>query len=274
MTGISDDDLDTIERRKNGSKPRPKGTLPHLPDRDTGLRELRDWLTLAFNPPNGYRFDGYVRHGHKGTTSATITLVAPAGSRVEFYVEEQRDLSTASRLRASVASLTNGLCRMPHLSGPEASDVWVALCSLAHVVDEYDERRETTDWLDSFFTVAETLTGYTLEEPGRYDALVKLKNRGLFERRHANRIADEVEQRHWTLVPVLLVDRETDRRHARVAELATYIRHVIGVPLGHGMLDSRIAGVGGERLYLESRNGQLHPHMHLYRLPESQGKNA
>ena len=263
---FSADDLDATERRKNKGKPRPKGALPHLPDRNAGLRELRDWLTLAFNPPNGYRFEAYVRHGRKGMTSAMITLLAPAGNLVEFYIEEQRDLSTTSRLRAAVVSLTNGLCRMPHLSGSEASDVWVALCSLAHIADEYDERQETSDWLDSFLVVSEPVTGYTLEEPGRYDGLVKLRNQGLFERRHAILLATEIDESRWVRRPALLVDSETTRRYARVSELATYIRHVIGVPLGHGVLDSRIAGVGGERLYLESRNGQLHPHMHLYRL--------
>ena len=266
MTPFGPDDLDRAEAASNGPKPRPRGTLPQLPDRDAPLSELREWLRRAFNPPDGYTFDTFERHGRRLSDAAYVVLGTPAGGTVKFRFPEQRAFAKSTNLRSSIVSITDGLCRMGPVTAPEGSDVWVALCSIAHVAAEQDEVEGFRESLESFLVVAEPDSRYTLEAVGRYDTLAALQARGLFERRHAKRMADEVDESRWTRRPVLLIDKDTKRRWVRVPELATYLRHVIGLQLGHGELDGRMSEVGADRIRYEVRNGKAHPHSTFYRL--------
>lgn len=266
MTGISDDDLDEIERKSRTDKSRPKGTMPYLPDRDAPLSQWREWITRALSPPSGYAFDEFERHGRRLSDPAYVQLRTPAGGAVRYRFPEQRALAKSTNLRASVVSITDGLCRMGNLTGPEKDDVWAALVIVAHVAAEQDEVEEFREWVESYLRVTEPEARYTLNPPGRYDALMALQARGSFERRHAQLIATEVDERKWSRRPVLLVDSETDRHWVRVNELATYLRHVIGQPLGHGVLDGRMSEIGAPRIAYEVRNGNSHPRMTFYRL--------
>ena len=171
-------------------------------------------------------------------------------------------------MRATVVSVTDGLCRMPHLSNPECSDVWVALCSLATVLLEQDERDETRDWIEKFLAICKIEDKRTLEPAGRYDTLTTLKDHGNFERRDAQALlAPPSRAWDWT-TPILVLDSVTGRRWIRVAELACYVRHVIGTSLGDGVLDGRLIHLGAQRLTYESRNGAKHPRISFYLLPE------
>jgi len=263
MADYTEDDLNQAQQ-----KHRPKGAIPHLPKRDAPISEWRDWLTRAFAMPKGYRFDKLERHGRRLANPATITFLTPAGGRVSFEFPEQRGLARGANLRATVVSVTDGLCRMPHLSNPECSDVWVALCSLATVLLEQDERDETRDWIEKFLAICKIEDKRTLEPAGRYDTLTTLKDHGNFERRDAQALlAPPSRAWDWT-TPILVLDSVTGRRWIRVAELACYVRHVIGTSLGDGVLDGRLIHLGAQRLTYESRNGAKHPRISFYLLPE------
>ena len=59
--------------------------------------------------------------------------------------------------------------------------------------------------------------------------------------------------------PALVVDN-AGPRWIRSAELATYVRHVVGVgPISQSTLDARVAEVGVERERFEVRRGRHHP---------------
>lgn len=269
MTPFGPDDLDRAEAASNGPKPRSKGTLPSLPDRDAPLSEHRDWLTRAFNPPGGYRFDAFDRHGRRLSNPAQITFVTPTGASMSYRFPEQRALAKPANLRASVVSLTDGLCRMPHLNVAESSDVWVELCSMAAIAADEAESDDFREHLDTFLAVAELEAQFTFQPPGRLDALLALRQRGWFERRHALQIATHLDQRNWERRPLLLVDSETGERWVRVNELATYLRHVVGEQMGHGVLDGFMAELGAARERFEVRRGALHLAMSFYRLVEA-----
>lgn len=263
MTRYTDEDVDRLQ-----AKPRPKGTLPHLPSRDGALSELREWLTRAFAPPDGYRFEGFERHGRRLSDPAWVTLSSPTGGEVRFRFPEQRALAKPANLRSSVVSITDGLCRMGPVTSPEAQDVWVALCSVAHIAAQQDEVEEFREQLDSFMRVTTPETRYTLEPSGLWDALLGLQAASVFEPRHAKLMASEVDDHHWDRRPIRLIDAKTSVIWVRVLELATYLRHVIGLQLGHGFLDGRMSEIGAVRQTFEARKGNAHPRLSLYRLPE------
>lgn len=271
---FTEGDLDAAAQRREIDKPRPKGTMPYLPNRDVPLSTLREWLTRAFSPPSGYTFDEFERHGRRLSDPSYVQLRTPAGGTVRYRFPEQRALAKATNLRSSVVSITDGLCRMGNLTAVECSDVWTALVTVAHVAAEQDEVEEFREWIESYLHIAEPEGRYTLNPAGRYDALVALQARGSFERRHAQLIASEVDERKWSRRPVLILDTETERQWVRVNELATYLRHVIGQPLGHGVLDGRMSEVGATRIQYEVRNGNSHPKITFYRLASDDPENA
>jgi hypothetical protein len=253
-------------------KARNKGTLPPLPDRNAALSDLRAWLTRAFAPPQGYGFEGFERHGRRLSDPSWITFHTPAGSDVRFRFPEQRALAKPTNLRSSVVSISDGLCRMGAVSNPEAQDIWVALCSVAHVAAQQDEVEEFREQLDSFLRVTEPVTKWTLEPVGRYDALVGLQAAGAFEPRHAKLMREDVNEKHWNRRPIRLIDANSTAIWVRVNELSTYFRHVLGLTLGHGQLDGRMSEIGAIRQRFEARNGKAHPKCSLYRLADDKGE--
>jgi hypothetical protein len=262
VSPISEDDADQI-----GKKARSKGTLPYLPNRDAPLSEHRAWIDRALAAPSGYRLESFVRHGRQLSNPAEMTLLTPVGGHVKFRFREQRGLARPNNLRATLYSVTDGLCRPPHLTNGEASDVWCALCAFAYVGIQQDERDETSDWLDKFLEIAKVETEHTLEPDGRYDALVALQERGMFERQDAQALLAPPSKAWSWMQPVVLRDSKTRRDWIRVKELATYVRNVVGVPLGYGVLDGRMLELGAERYRYEARNGKAHPCVNFYLLP-------
>lgn len=268
--GFTLDELEATGKRKNPEAKRKSGTLPYLPDRGANLSDLRAWLTRAFAPPEGYTFDSFERHGRRLSDPAYIVLKSPAGGDVKFRFPEQRALAKPGNMRPSVLSITDGLCRMSQLTAPEREDVWAALCSIGHVVAQQDEVEEFREQLDTFLKVSEIEGRYTLEPSGRYDTLMALQAAGAFERRHARLMAEDVDERHWARRPIRLVDSVTGVVRVRVGELGTYLRHVLGLQLGHGVLDGRMSELGAARERFEARNGTAHPHLSLYRLADEE----
>jgi hypothetical protein len=253
--------------------PATKRTLPPLPGHGHTLTELRDWLTTALAPPPGYLVTAFERAGRLRPDPCTLTLDAPGGGRVTYRWSEQRELWSASGLRASVYAQCDGLLRVPPLSKAELEDVWAALCMLAQVLVDQDDRDETREWLGGFLAVAEVLNGVTLAPTGRADALAALRGRGQFTRRAAMEMGDPTVDPRALLRPVVLIDSADAARWVRAGELATYLRHVVGVTIAQTTLDARVGEIGGKRERMERRTGGTrHPAIVLYRLPEDDGE--
>ena len=180
MSPFGPDDADAVEGRKNGGKPRPRGTLPRLPGDTT---ELEAWLTAAFRPPGGYRLDLFERAGSQRTDPCSITFRNGRDHRT-FRFNRQADLMGA-QLRPAVLGISDGWLRMGHLTGSEVDDVWAGLCIYGRVMTEYDERDETRKWVEMLLDDAEAMTGLTLVPDHRHDALMRIRSRGQFTRSDA-----------------------------------------------------------------------------------------
>jgi hypothetical protein len=248
--------------------PATRRILSGLPGHGATLGEVRDWLTAALGPPPGYAVAEFTRAGRQRGDPCRLTLEAPGGGRVSFRWNEQRELASASSLRASLYSQCDGLLRMASLSKAELEDVWAALCSLALVLTEQDERDEMAEWLAGFLAVADPLTGYTLTPAGRPDALAAIRERTRFTRRTALELSDPQIDPSTVAHPTVVVDRADGSRWIRASELATYVRHVIGVGIAQGTLDARIGEIDARRVPIEVRVGKWHPKLVLYQLPE------
>jgi hypothetical protein len=212
----------------------------------------------------------FERAGRMRGDPCKLTLEAPGGGRVSYRWNEQRDLWSAASLRASVYSQCDGHLRVPALSKAELEDIWAALCSLAQVLVDQDERDETREWLGGFLAVAEPLNGVTLTPAGATDAVAALRARGQFTRRAAMEMGDPAVDPRKLFRPVVVIDSADASQWVRSGELATYVRHVVGVtPLAQTTLDSRMAEIGGKRKLMERRTGDgRHPAFVLYRLPD------
>ena len=69
-----------------------------------------------------------------------------------------------------------------------------------------------------------------------------------------------------------MADSADSSRWVRVGELATYVRHLIGVSIAQGTLDARVGEIGGERQRIEVRRADGHAAMVLYRLPNGDSR--
>ena len=264
MSPLTPDDLDNLAAQ-NG-KPRKGGKLPWMPDWEAPLPEQRQWLNLAFNPRNGAEFDNIVRHGRGLSDPADVIFRAPAGNVLTYRFPEQRALAKPTNLRSSIVALTDGMCRPPHMTPAEAGDVWAMICTVAAVDAEQDAVADFAEDLEHYLRVCETEGRYSLTQPYRYDALLALRARGTFERRHASLMASVTDEHQWTRRPIMLIDKATKDRWIRVGELGVYLRHVVSMQLGRGMLDGRMAELGHQRFAYEERRGADHPKASLYQL--------
>jgi hypothetical protein len=263
MSPIYESDANAAERRGNRAKPRPRGSLPYLPD-ESDIEQLRDWLTLAFRPPVGWRVESFERAGTKRDQPCSLMVINGREHR-KYRFRAQGDLMT--RLRVTVASVSSGVLRMSHLTASEAEDVWSALCMLGRVLDEQDEPEQARDWMRQLLNVTRPLTGYSLTREMRHDALMKLKQLGEFGLLDALAIK-RAPLEPWSKHPVRLVDEETDEQWLRAGEAVTVLRHIIGVePLAHGMLRARFAEIGVRWHRMEDRRPP-HPKLTMYRVPE------
>lgn len=246
-------------------KPKGKRQLPWLPDYGAPLGEMRDWLTVALGFPPGFFVEDFIRHGRGRTDPCVLVMSTPGGGSIEYEIDEQRMLSSAS-IRSTITSITDGLARMRSLTKAEYEDVWTALVTLATITVRQTQTDETRDWLDRFLRATTELTGYTLEGADQqFEALQAIRERPTFTRNAAANVAALGDYER----PVQFVDAQTSRRYTRASDAATFVRHAINAgPVSQGTLNGRMAGIGIEVLTLEVRRADTHPRLVLYRLPQ------
>lgn len=205
MSPFGPDDLDAAEARKNGPKPRPRGKLPYLPD-GADHEALCDWLTLAFRPPAGWRISGFERTSRDKADPATLMVRNGRESRA-YRFKQQSDLTM--RPRPVVVAASDGWLDMPHLTGGEIEDVWVALCLLGVVQTEWDERAETIKWCEQLIRASLPLTGHTLVPDGRHDGLMAIKAIGEFTRTDALALGRPGDTEGYQQRPARFIDAQT-----------------------------------------------------------------
>lgn len=246
------------------AKARPKGTLPYLPD-GREPEALRDWLTLACRPDEGWRVSGFERTGRDPRDPCWLQLANGREART-YRFNHQTDLCKDPRI--TVVSTTDGKLAVPHLTGTEVEDFWVALCQLGTVLTEHDERDETRKWIEQLLPATSVLTGHTLTPEGRHDGLMALKRAGEFTKSDALTYLrpDPVNGSAYLQRPARFVDEKTGDQWVRVGETGTFVRWVVGVePLSHGTLRARLHEVGVVgRLFEDYR--PPHPKLNLYQL--------
>jgi hypothetical protein len=258
MARYTEQDLDDVQ-----AKPRPKGTLPRLPggrDHD----QLCAWLTRALRPPEGFRVDGFERHGRQRADPCTLNL-RNGRDTMTYNFTQQSDLIGA-RLRSTVLAASDGELAVPHLTASEVDDVWAALVTLGKVTVEHDERDETRKWVQQMLDIAHPLRGYTLEPERRHDALMALRNLGEFKRPDALALLRPSED--WSRRPVRFIDEESDEQWVRAGETATFVRWVCGAePLAFSTLRGRLHQIGVEWRPFEDYRPP-HPKINLYQLTD------
>lgn len=251
--------MDTLK-----GKPRPKGTLPYLPD-DPSAEVLRAWLTRAFRPPAGWGVQSFERMG-RGKADAALLVVANGRESKTFRFDAQRELATAPR--AVVAGVANGWLAMPHLTGGEVEDVWMALCTLGQVLTEHDDVQETREWIETMLPATLPLNGHTLEGDGRHAALMSIKTAGEFTKGDALSLVRPGDDQRWQQRPTRFIDSATAEQWLRAGEVAAFVRWVVGVePLSHQTLRARLYEIGMVGRLFEDRRPP-HPKLQLYQLPE------
>ena len=251
--------------RNEPPKPRPRGKLPYLPD-DADLEQLCDWLTLAFRPPAGWRIAGFERAGRDNGDPATLKVQNGREHRT-FRFAHQADLM--AHIRTTVTTVGDGWLRMPHLTGGEAEDVWVALCLVGTVQTEWDERAETTKWCEHLIRASLPLTGHTLVPDDRYAGMMAIKAQSEFSRTDALALGRPGETEGYQQRPVRFIDAQTGQQWVRAGETAAFVRWVMGVePLSGATLRARLHEIGVEgRLFEDYR--PPHPKLQLYELTEA-----
>ena len=259
MTPFGPDDLDAAENRKD-PKPRPKGTLPHLPAGGEA-DEFEAWLTAAFRPPDGYRLDLFERPGALRADPCSITF-RNGRDRRTFRFTRQSELMGA-QLRSTVLGISDGWLRMGHLTASEVEDVWAALCIYGRVISEADDRDEAVKWMHQLLDQATALTGYTLVPDGRHDGLMRIREGGEFIRADAEQL---VRGGDGGRRPTRFVDKHTDEQFIRAGETATFLWHVVGVrDLTRPGLRARLAEIGVAACRFEARQPP-HPKLTLFQL--------
>jgi hypothetical protein len=252
-----------------GKPPRVERRLKKLPRPDEPLSAVRDWLTKALAPAAGFRVEDFLRHGRQRTDGCELVLLGPGGQRRYFEVGEQRLLSTAGTVRATVVAATDALCRPGSLTKAEQEDIWVALVTLATVTANQDLKDEARDWLEQAEAAAERIEGHTLEPPGRLDALQKLVDRRYFNRLRALEYSDPLADPATKPRPALLVDKNTGERWMRVGEVACFLRHVLGTPsMTQPTIDGRLAAFYVDRKDFSAKGAAGYAKASLYRLPD------
>lgn len=260
------------ERRKNWNHKRPKGAIPYLNDEILDDPEwLRDWLTVALKPRQGWRVCEFV-HGEELDMPCTL-VVANGQAAVRYRFRSQRDLtSSPAKMRATVASIAGSQLRPPQLKTEELGDVWQALCALQPALAAEDELEQAKDWLWRMLDASHTLEGHSLTDAAaRRDALLALRRAGEFTYLDALAIRKRPED-PWPRKPTCLVDAVTHDLWLRARESATFLRHILDVKIRQTALTYRWEEIGVEYRYFESRQrrpGDPHPKAHLYLVPQA-----
>lgn len=257
MTDFTEDDLDRLQQ-----KPRPKGKLPWLPEGED-LDALAVWLTLAFRPPAGFRFDSFVRAGRRPADPCSITF-RNGRDRRTFRFRAQSDLH-GRKLRQSVYAVSDGWLRMPHLTETEQEDVWAGLCTHGRVMSETDDRDEARKWVQHLLDQAAALRGHTLVPDGRHDALMALRAVGEFRAPDARGLGQGADTPRR---PTRFVDKQTGEQYVRAGETFAFVKWVEGAErLDQAGLRARLSDIGVESFHFEDYRPP-HPKLTLYRLTD------
>jgi hypothetical protein len=267
---ITLDDLERNERRQNWNTKRTGGAIPTLSDDILDDPEwLRDWLTAALRPRDGWRIIDF-EHGENLDMPCAL-IVANGQRTVRYRFRSQRDLtSSPSKMRATISTIAGGQLRPPQLKQTELGDLWQALCALQPALAAEDEPEQAKDWLFRLLDVAHPLEGHSLTDGAeRRDALMALRKWGEFTYLDALTVRKNPDQ-PWPRRPVCLVDRATGEMWLRARESATFLRHILDVKIRQSVLTYRWNEIGVEYRYFESRQrrpGDPHPKAHLYLVP-------
>jgi hypothetical protein len=260
MTRFTEQQLDALQ-----AKPRPKGTLPYLPD-DRSPEPLREWLTRAFRPPKGWQVQGFERFGREPRDPARLMLANGREDRA-FRIAKQVELTKNPCV--TLLTVSDAWLDVPHLTGTEIEDVWRALCRLGAVLSEFDETDQTREWIEALLPFCLPMNGFTLVPDGRHDALMAMRNAGEFRKPDAQQMLRGGEEQRWQQRPCRFIDANTGEQWIRTGETATYLRWVIGVePLSHGTLRARLREIGVVGRQFEDYRPP-HPKLGLYQLTDS-----
>ena len=260
--GFSDEDLDAIERRKNGDKPRPKGKIPYLPDRTATLPELREWASNAAGLPPEVRVETITRPGRDPSDPLSIYL----SNGVELRCEHQKQLQMPRTLQAFLASESDGIAQPSYLSPAEVGDFYIALCRLGTAAARTNARSALSEQLAAFVELTAEVPGSIVDRARRYDMLQTLRARPTFDRAVALAMRNGVPE----VRPALVVDPADETRYIRASEWVIYLRFVVGQTVDERGLPARMAEIDSERIDLQAWNvDRSHKaHLILYLLPE------
>jgi hypothetical protein len=241
-------------------KPRNKGHIPHLPDREATFSVLRHWVSNAIGLPAAVRLDSVIRFGRGEEDSLSLTL----SNGLTLRCDRQKRLQAPGPFQSFFASESDGLCAPKYLSRAEVGDVFIALCRLATATAEQDELSELSERLAGFVTMAEVMhTSLTPEY--RYESLRRLQARAEYDRKAAT----DGKGGKYLVRPVLVVDHEWPAYLVRHSEFITHLRVVFMQTLNDNFLKGRMTEVGCEYHSLQGhaprRRG--HARMAFYTLP-------
>jgi len=258
------EELTTEEIDALKGKARKGGTQPHLPE-DATAPVLRAWLTRCLRPPLGWTVQAFERTSRE-PKDAALLFVANGRETRRFRFRQQSDLTKTPR--TTVVGLTDGWLNVPHLTGTEEEDLWVALCRLGRVLTEHDEADEAREWLEQMLPMTLPLTGHSLAKDKRHAALMAIKATGEFTKGDALSMVRPGESNQYQQRPIRLIDSDTGEQWLRVGETGAFVRYVVGVePLAHTTLRARLNEIGVVGKLFEDYRPP-HPKLQLYQLTQ------
>lgn len=262
------DDLEQRDRRRKGKK-RKGGTLPPLTaDMLESVEDLRDFATESLRPRPGWRVIDFERPVADDLDQPCTLIVVNGNEHRRYRFRTQRDLTSPTRARTTIAAVTSGALRMPHLNTAEVGDLWAALCTLGRVLTEQSEIDQAREWLDKLLEVARPFEGHTLNAGAeRRDALMALHRWGEFTHLDARTILKEPES-PWPRRPICLIDRISGDYWLRHREAMVFLRYILDVkPLKDTTLLARWKEIGVERReFDEGAHRPPHVRATLYRV--------
>jgi hypothetical protein len=241
---------------------------PALPTIGASELELRIYLTAALGLVRGYHVGRIERHGPYGTDSVAIEIITPDRRRAVRF-ERIDDIWNPKTLRAVVVGQLNGITMMRAVKGPEAFDVFTAVCRLAAIVEHATHVDDTISLIDEYVAGGDRLILPFDTPEARHDSLGRLKARRAFDRVRAGAyihgMIDEGER--WAVV----LDAALTGAWIRKSEFRAYLLHVIGLPHAPSRtLDAKVREAGGEFVVMNADprpRGRRHT-LRFYRLPE------
>jgi hypothetical protein len=243
------------------TKARPKGHIPHLPDRDVSFSTLRQWVSDALGLPPTVRVDGVIRQGRGEDDPLSITL----SNDMVIRCDRQKRLHSAATFVALLTSESDGLCRPKSLNRPEVEDVYNALCTLATTVAVQDELSELHERLDGFVNMCESVH-LSVTPDYRYSNLRRIQKRDEYDRNAAT----AGKQGRVIVRPVLIADHEWGAYLIRHSEFITHLRVVHMQSVADNYLKGRMAELGCEYHSLQAHGPAKRGHVQLafYKLSE------